>query len=436
MWDDIQSEQMGIRARYIIAAVIAAAVPGVASAATNWSPNQEPRVSPSENAAELPSNITIPRPPSDLPARLSAFIGRWEGWLCSNAATDAKIAITVVSEQGAQLVYASASGTRKSQWWRSTPSWIDGELVGDFGTSSRLTLAMRQDGHLNIRTQDKTNDKNFCVGVLTNMDKASGPKLYAALPPEVIHIPAGADYAGNPIAMYTTLVRPKTEDRKPLVVINHGAPAPTDPYWAANAAQWFAGRGYVVVLPIRRGYPPTGGGGRADAGGGCDGDYYYAGLAAANDILTTIDYMQKQSYVAPQGAIVVGQSAGGFAVMAASTRTLPGVAAIVNFAGGWRVNQTTCAENRLIATARQFGKEAKIPMLWVYSENDTYFGPNLARNMFAAYTGAGGKAELTLMPPFASDGHGLFIGGLSLWKDHVDSFLTNTLAPKTEAARE
>ncbi|MCD6073668.1 MAG: prolyl oligopeptidase family serine peptidase, partial [Rhodospirillales bacterium] len=400
---------MGIWARRITAATIAAAVPYVAVAATNWSPNLEPRVSPSENAAQLPSNVTIPVSPSDLPPRLSAFIGRWEGWLCNNASTDAKVAITVVSEQGAQIVYASANGSRKSQSWRATPSWTDGELVGDFSPTSRLTLAMRKDGHLNIRTQDKTNEKNFCTGVLTNMDKANGPKLYAALPPEVIRIPAGADYAGNPVAMYTTLVRPKTEDRKPLVVINHGAPAPTDPYWASNAAQWFAGRGYVVVLPIRRGYPPTGGGGRADAGGGCAGDYYYAGLAAANDILTTIDYMQKQPYVTAQDAIVVGQSAGGWAVMAASTRALPGVAGIVNFAGGWRVDKGACAENRLISTARQFGTESKIPMLWVYSENDTYFGPNLARNMFAAYTGAGGKADLTMMPPFSTDGHGLFV---------------------------
>ena len=32
-------------------------------------------------------------------------------------------------------------------------------------------------------------------------------------------------------------------------------------------------------------------------------------------------------------------------------------------------------------------------MLWIYIENDTFFGPELSRRMHAAYTGAGGNAE-------------------------------------------
>jgi hypothetical protein len=44
-------------------------------------------------------------------------------------------------------------------------------------------------------------------------------------------------------------------------------------------------------------------------------------------------------------------------------------------------------------------------MLWIYSENDTYFGPDLAKRMHEAFTATGGNAEFQMLPPFGSDGH-------------------------------
>jgi hypothetical protein len=64
-------------------------------------------------------------------------------------------------------------------------------------------------------------------------------------------------------------------------------------------------------------------------------------------------------------------------------------------------------------------------MLWIYSENDTYFGPALAKRMHEAYTAAGGKADLHVLPPFGSDGHFLIDAaeGVPLWEPLVSRFL-------------
>src|SRR5258706_2200599 len=44
-------------------------------------------------------------------------------------------------------------------------------------------------------------------------------------------------------------------------------------------------------------------------------------------------------------------------------------------------------------------------MLWIYIENDTFFGPSLSNRMHEAFTAEGGKAEYRLMPPFGNEGH-------------------------------
>ena len=87
--------------------------------------------------------------------------------------------------------------------------------------------------------------------------------------------------------MLTTVFRPPGEQPRPLLVLNHGSPVsgreqmPRQRFSTASA--WFVQQGYVVVVPLRRGYGETGG--RWNEGyGACDvGDYYGAGVEAAKD---------------------------------------------------------------------------------------------------------------------------------------------------------
>ena len=74
---------------------------------------------------------------------------------------------------------------------------------------------------------------------------------------------------------------------------------------------------------------------------------------------------------------------------------------------------------------RDFGMKSRIPMLWIYSENDTYFGPDLANRMHKAFTAAGGNAEFQMLPSFGSDGHFLIDAAeaVPIWSPVVSRFL-------------
>ncbi|MFN4283333.1 MAG: alpha/beta hydrolase family protein [Alphaproteobacteria bacterium] len=244
---------------------------------------------------------------------------------------------------------------------------------------------------------------------------------------EQLHlIPAGRTQAGAPWLIAANLYRPQGEGPFPLVVINHGSPGPKDLSSYPQATRWFVERGFAVALPTRRGYGRSAGGRAPDDLQSCKRDprpdYAKAGLATADDIQITLDYMRALADVKKDGAIVVGQSAGGWGSLALSSRNPPGVAAIVNFAGG-RLGHENCDLPGEIAAAGRFGETARVPTLWIYTENDSFFPPGESRAFHDAYVKAGGVAEYHLLPAFAEDGHTLFARGTPLWTPLVEAFL-------------
>lgn len=246
-----------------------------------------------------------------------------------------------------------------------------------------------------------------------------------------------------PVLAY--LVRPTGAGPFPLVIMNHGVSL--DPkersYFPLvefrDAAQWFARRGYMVVAPVGPGY---GGGGIDMPDRGLYGLFFSAignctnpnfrdpGMAVAAVDIWIIDYMSREGLILRDNVVVVGQSAGGWAAIALASVNPKPVRAIIAFAAGrgGRVDgkpNNNCAPDKLVEATRQFGRTSRVPMLWIYSSNDTFFGPDLAARMHAAFTGAGGQAEFHMLPPFGSDGHFL-IGSrdaLPLWTPLVSQFL-------------
>jgi dienelactone hydrolase len=252
---------------------------------------------------------------------------------------------------------------------------------------------------------------------------------------QILRIPA----AGG-ASLVATVVRPPTEDRRPLAVINHGSPADSSqrhrmeqPRYPALSS-WFVSRGYIVVLPERRGYGETGGSWAEDYGSCRSPDYFGAGLQGAADIKATLDYMRGQPYVAPDRTIVIGQSAGGWATVALSSLNPPAVAGMINFAGGRGGHQKlagggmgNCEPDALVKAAGRYGATARVPMLWLYTQNDSFFEPRLARRMADAYDAAGGHATLKALGPFGSDGHLLASSsdGVPMWSTPVADFLAS-----------
>ena len=66
-------------------------------------------------------------------------------------------------------------------------------------------------------------------------------------------------------------------------------------------------------------------------------------------------------------------------------------------------------------------------MLWIYTRNDSYFGPNLSKRMADAFQAAGGNVEYHLLPDFGADGH-FFIDSadaIPIWAPIVSRFLNS-----------
>ena len=248
-----------------------------------------------------------------------------------------------------------------------------------------------------------------------------------------------------PLPMFAYLVRPVGDGPFPLVIMNHGVSLnPTDRSFFPlvefrDAAKWFAKRGYLVVAPVGTGYGaaaidiPEHGlyGPFFSKVGKCSNPNFRApGLAVAQVDLWIIDYMTAEKRIMPKDVIVVGQSAGGWASIALSSLNPPQVKAIITFAAGCggRVGgkqNITCAPDTLVEATREFGRTSRVPMLWIYIENDTFFGPALSKRMHEAFTAAGGKAEYRLVPPFGNEGH-FFIGSpdaIPIWSPLVTKFL-------------
>jgi dienelactone hydrolase len=239
---------------------------------------------------------------------------------------------------------------------------------------------------------------------------------------------------GSPI-MLATVYRPPGEAQAPLVVVNHGSPADSrdrplmDRPRFSTISSFFVARGYVVVLPLRRGYGKTGGRWAEDYGRCETPDYAAAGLQTAADIQATIDYMRTQPFVAPDRTIVVGQSAGGWGTLALSSLNPPGVPAMIDFAGGRGGHQPVpggvCGPDFLVKAAGKFGATARVPLLWITTENDSFFEPKLVRRMVEAYNGAGGHATHRALGSFAKDGHSLAgsNAGAGIWEPLVSELL-------------
>src|SRR5437899_6610885 len=139
-------------------------------------------------------------------------------------------------------------------------------------------------------------------------------------------------------------------------------------------------------------------------------NFHDACLAVAQVDLWIIDYLTAEKRIVPKDVVIVGQSAGGWASIALSSMNPPQVKAIITFAAGrgGRVGgkpNNNCAPDKLVEATADFGRTSRVPMLWIYIENDTFFGPALSKRMHEAFTAAGGKAAYHLVPPFGSEGH-------------------------------
>lgn len=258
---------------------------------------------------------------------------------------------------------------------------------------------------------------------------AAGLPAFAAPGESVIRAPvvAGVEQAYIDV----TVFKPRGAGPFPIVVLSHGSPRSAEDRrregrqrMAAQSARFLA-MGFAVLVPTRRGYGESGGS-WAEAYGTCrDPDYHAAGLETARDLRAAVDAVRGESWADARRIVLAGQSAGGFGSVAAASQGLDGLLGVVNFAGG-RGSQgpdDVCGEARLVEAMERYGAGARVPELWIYSANDRFFGPALARRMHAAFVRSGGDAEFVEAPPTGLDGHGYFARAMDDWSPRVAAFV-------------
>jgi len=268
---------------------------------------------------------------------------------------------------------------------------------------------------------------------------AEEDKLNTDLNEEVVKIPMAINgfFGKSEIKLTATIYRPGGKGPFPVIVLSHGrASSQVDRqkvgrYRVIPQITEFTKRGFMVIVPVRRGYGATGGTDEENMGT-CDTPYYLqAGLEAAKDILAAVQYIQNNNYADANNLLLVGQSVGGFSSLVAASLNPPGLKGVVNFSGGHGGRPNTepgfpCSPERMTEDIAKIAKTIHVPALWHYVENDKYFSPKYVQNWFQAFQNAGAKGRLVIQPPFGKDGHTLFSSknGIPIWTPEFDKFLS------------
>ncbi len=224
----------------------------------------------------------------------------------------------------------------------------------------------------------------------------------------------------------TTIFKPEGQGPFPLVIINHGKSygdaREQKRYRAYAASREFVKRGFAVAIPMRLGF------------GKSDGTYFQTGCDLLKDgykqsesVDAALRELKKLPFVKADQVLIVGHSYGGFISMAyGAINQDPAIKGIINFAGGLKKSTGSCLWDLSLNQAfNDYGKKTKVPTLWIYSENDSLFKPDLVERLRRGYVANGGQASLVMLPAFKDDGHKFFDDpeAVKLWVIPVSEFL-------------
>ena len=224
---------------------------------------------------------------------------------------------------------------------------------------------------------------------------------------------------------------------QPFLILGHGRPAngnfagfKVDGF--RKQIDYFVERGFVVLAHLRIGYGASGGPDVENAGPCNNRDFAYSYGVGGQQTTQVLAFARTLPYVLPDKGIVAGQSYGGALAIEAASHNPPGVVGTINFAGGGGgdpVNRPgqPCRPDKLEALYAEYGKTARIPTLWLYSETDGFWGKEIPQAWFAAFVAQGGNGRFIQLPSVyragAGAGHAAFTRIQSEWEPHVERFL-------------
>ena len=165
------------------------------------------------------------------------------------------------------------------------------------------------------------------------------------------------------------------------------------------------------------------------------------GKGEVEDARSALAFLREQSFIRPDGAVVVGHSAGGWGALALVGDNPPGVSAVIAFAPGRGghandLPNQVCAPHTLTSAAAEFGKTARVPVTWLVAANDSYFSPELSRRLADAFRAGGDRVDFHVLAPSGGEGHWLAEGeaGVKIAGPDLDRALKLS-APKPDKKR-
>ena len=240
--------------------------------------------------------------------------------------------------------------------------------------------------------------------------------------------------AGKSYLLDGMIYKPEGEGPFPAMIMTHGtsrlmaerAKVTADTYYVRHA-NMFAKMGISVLFVVRRGFGVSDGPYAETYQYNPNGtrNYTKMGLTATCDLGAAVRYMQDKSFVDKNRIVLLGQSTGGHSVIATGSLNLPGVVGVVNFAGGRGSTAPDVVKDAdsLVESYRVYGTTFKVPTIWLYSENDHYFGPALVRKFLTAFQAGGAEVDFVSLPPYGEDGHSSFLRAKDNWVGPVLDFL-------------
>jgi dienelactone hydrolase len=234
-----------------------------------------------------------------------------------------------------------------------------------------------------------------------------------------------------PVAIITHGQAREAEQRENVAARNH-----------LRTAREFARRGWLAVVVVRRGFGRSEGKQPYALRGCRNGDYAPALDDPADDIEAAMQAIGRRSDADIDRTIALGISVGGGAVLNLAARNPAGLRAVINVSGGIRSLSrdggppVQCKPEDLVPIFAALGERSRLPTLWLYAENDSFFPVDYVRQLHEAYVAKGGRTDFHMFEPIGTEGHHMFghLDGMLRWIPALDRFLRANKLPTYDPA--